>query len=1258
MDDNKISWTKEQAHVIDTRCGNLLVSAAAGSGKTAVLVERIIEMVTGEDSQGNRVGDGMDIDELLVVTFTNAAAAQMKEKIGRKLQKKIDDAISDTGVCDDHLIRQLTLINHADICTIDSFCLRIVKEYFSKVGIDSAFDIGDDTALKLLRQEVMDEVLEKCYADETVVPGFLRLVNAFSKQTRDERIAELVFKTADVVSSYPEPEKWLEEAGGPCGAATAKMLDAFTRDVLCVVESARDMARECAVDATPENNLGAYGEKIDMDILMFNELLRCADEDSSDSRKIYRLREIYDRNTAKNQDADGKAMPRAFAPLGRAPSAADETVRESVSKRRKKYVALVKGRMDMIQPESVAEGQNGLVRPLMTTLTRLVRFYIGEFMKVKRDRNIFEFHDIEEFAFRILCSGMDGDAVVVSDIGREVSARYREILIDEYQDSNFLQEYILASVAGHGEGLRNIFMVGDVKQSIYRFRMARPDLFIGKYDSYHRLAAGEKADGGNNGNSILLTRNFRSEVNVLRTVNAVFAQLMRRQIGGIEYSADAYLHSRYAMQDEDGELHEPREGECGSFGPKSEFILIQTDLSELDVDGFYGSAAVEASYIASKIDELVNGAVPAEIGSGDDKRPVRYGDIVILLRSVSTVSGDFEKAFEMAGIPLYVESEKGYFDAAEISTLMSMLSIVDNSYIDYDMAAALRSPLAGLDDEELAVIAGEYRNLDGVYYSKVRLYMSAHEGEDTDIMRKLVSFMDMLSYLKKNKKYMSISDIIRYVLSETGYYWFAGARPMGKRRQANIDMLIKQADDFEKNTKGIFNFIRYVNELRTHDLDFAEANIVGGDENVVRVMTMHKSKGLEFPVVFVSGLGREINMMDGRTDVLIHPDYFLTSNAIDTANRLSVDSFYKKVMASVMKTETYAEEMRVLYVAMTRAKEKLYMTAGVSSIEKFKEDCGDFKSAAMTRMGYAAIMETRRLADWIYGALLYVDYGDFLELHEAYPESFVEDTKEVRREHPRASEVEAGVLPALLSGLDFTYGHRHSGLKSKMSITEIKKLQAAGEEFEAENDLRYFLGSRTYVPGSDEPVPEFLKGRKTPQGNEIGTVYHKIMELADFAATADAGDEVIMSTAKAGVQRVFTLGLFGSEYRDLISGRKVYNMLKSGLGRRMAAAAARGELFCERQFYMSMSPREIMPGCESGDDETVVVQGIIDAYFVEDGELVLMDYKTDTVREASELSRRYHVQLDKYADVLERLTGMKVKEKIIYSFCLDTTVTL
>jgi ATP-dependent helicase/nuclease subunit A len=1360
-----IKWTDEQAQVIDSRQGNLLVSAAAGSGKTAVLVERIIEMVLGVDSCGNTVEnqEPFNVNELLVVTFTNAAAAQMKEKISVALQKKADEMMAG-GDYDEHLIKQQTLINQADICTIDSFCLKVVKEYFSKASLDASFDIGDNAQMDVIKAQVMADVIEECYGDDTLVPGFKDFVKIFAKKDRDESVGEFVSQVVRVISSYPNPKEWLDMAKKAATVDFDGLSEKETEEKLLTLDLVKKysvvaennirgalyLANKCDALAASDDKVEPYSLRTEKDVETLNHMVKYISNNPTDW--LFEICNIYDKcikGDKPAKDDDNKTIIYAFDSLGRAKNGADKKLKDEISDLHKIYVNNVKDTVNVIKDLRNIAGEIRLTGPVISTLIDLTKLYMDELMKVKRDKNLFEFYDIEQFAFDILCDRIEDGRAVPTEVGRAVAARYREILIDEYQDSNFLQEYILNSVSGHGEGINNVFMVGDVKQSIYKFRMARPDLFIGKYDSYKKLEKGEQPDPVIGGNCVLLTKNFRSEINVLKTVNAIFSQLMRKEIGGIEYDEAARLNSKYAVKKAEGAYVEPKEV---YQGPKAEFIIVENNVERMDPNSKYTNVKVETSFIVHKIDEIVNGENPLYIGQGESRRKVTYKDIVILLRSVSSEALEFERAFKDADIPLYIESESGYFGATEISNLMSMLSIVDNSYIDYDMAAVLRSPLVGLSEEELAQIVGVYRERyekEGTIYTarlydKVLAYIEdagkrnndseadrkeAQEQKNSDreisdaesnteisdterdtdessagvknevelqnkiyynpeTLGKLTSFVELLTYLKKNKNFMSISDIIRYVLDATGFYWFVGARDMGNRRQANVDMLIKTADDFEENSKGVFNFIRYVEQLRTCDLDFAEADTIGEGADVVRVMTMHKSKGLEFPVVFVSHLGKKFNESDKKKEIIVHPDYFIATDPVDIELRYKKKSAMKNMIKSLMDMESYAEEMRVLYVALTRAKEKLYITAAVDDKDEFINE-NEVYSKRGERLSINGVTDAKCFADWIYRALSCLDYDEYLEIHHVPSENYVEKAKDgfitiksVERVSEEAGD-EADVLDEAMinkvrTGMNFNYGHKSSGLKSKMSITEIKKMQAVGEELEADNVLK----SAAYIERDEVPVPEFMSEEKQIQGNLLGTIYHKIMELIDFKAEN--------LDIEKFVDGLFDRGLFDDGYRARISAEKIRAMLTSPLGIRMAKADENGQLYRERQFYMMMTPEEILAGREvvtahtgqetqvavskreTADvtevasqqatgfetDETVVVQGIVDAYFVENGEIVLLDYKTDRVSEGKELVRRYHVQLDMYARVLEKITGMRVKEKIIYSFCLGEIIEL
>lgn len=1219
-------WTDEQKQVINSRTGNLLVSAAAGSGKTAVLVERIIEMVMGVDSDGNKISDGMDIDELLVVTFTRAAAAQMKEKIAAALEKLADDS-----PMDEHIVKQLSLVGRADITTIDGFCLGIVKDYFNVVGIDSSFDIADNQEMELIKNDVFCEVIEEYYKEGS--DSFLHLVDCFARKESDEKIKDYVYKKIyKVAASYPKPEKWIKEALAALDVSTkeeleqAKWYKDYEEKLKEIINSSITMARKCESICNEPDGPEKYLDNINPDIRLMEGIYNASgiDDIKAHIDKFGRLK-----------------------PLSRNASEKEIIVNENIKAYRKRVKEITDNFPDsdkiLAECKLMAEPLKALLLLTLSCMERL--------REVKQSKNLYEFRDISEFAYDILCEEEpETGRIKPSRIGLQISAKYREVFIDEYQDSNFLQEAILNCVSGHGENINNTFMVGDIKQSIYRFRMARPDLFLEKYNTYTEEVSSNR--------KILLSSNFRSSKNIVDTVNKIFKPLMTKNLGGIEYDASACLiHGRKEVSDAEN---------------KSEIIVVKNDCNTEELS--ISNDEAEAEFIADKIYQLVNGDAPLYIpdeGANTEgaTRKLSYSDIVVLSRSMKKKGQIYEEVFAKRGIPLVLESDEGYFDAIEVSTLLSMLAVVDNAYSDYELAAVLRSPLAGLSEEKLARIVGIYnRDLreseantaNASLYEKIIYYVSS---PDYPEIEELNRFLEMLAYLKENKNYMSISDIIYYILSKTGYYWFAGAMPSGKRRQANIDMLISKAYSYEKSSfKGLFNFLRYMEKLRVNDQDFAESSALGESENAVSMTTMHKSKGIEYPVVFVVGTGSEFSKQDSREPIVVDADTYLSGFAVDLKQRAKKNTFARKSMLMSIKHNQLAEEIRILYVALTRAREKLYITASVKYDEEKPKDYFDFSGMFFEdgKISYNDKLHAKNYMEWIMMAL---------EADGGCPD-------EVIKQEIFASEILAAPLNEQISNsvennntendirgftdetarktelydkysnlLGFSYKYKNaSSVKNKMSVTEIKRLSMRGEDY---------LGEELYKTAETDKQIPVLKSRinkKPAKGADFGTVIHKIMELIDFGRPD-------LSDVKEQIDSYFERGIFPDTYKGSVRPEKIYNMINGPLGKRMAAADICGKLYREQQFYMGMKPSEISEKY-AGNEDTVVVQGIIDAYFIEGDELVLLDYKTDRVKNIDELKDRYHVQLELYAKTLEKLTGMRVKEKLIYAFHFDDSLEL
>lgn len=1260
-----MKWTKGQSDVITSRGGDLLVSAAAGSGKTAVLVERIIRMVLGDESEDG-ASCGIDIDELLVVTFTRAAASQMKEKIEAALEKKVEER-----PFDEHLIKQLSLIHRADITTIDSLCLNIVKENFNEVGLDSSFSIGDPGELELLAGDVMKDYMEELYGSGD--SDFYDLVDCFSRKHSDMAVENMIRDVVKVADSYPDPKRWYRNALKALEINTVEELDEtpWMKDYLenvnntlkSVVLDIRGYIDMCNLPGGPYTYEGTLLEDIGL-----IESVGCV-------KSVSRLA--------------GRDIK--FPRMARKPADSDPDIVDYITKGRKKYKDTVTGLFLKKDVDTILLEQK-YIGNLMSTLVRIADGYRDRLLEAKRDKNIFDFSDIAQFALSVVCDGYDSEGnCIPSVVGNRISEQYREIFIDEYQDSNFLQEDIIKCISGHGEGIDNMFMVGDVKQSIYRFRMARPDLFIKKYNTYG-------APGDEEHKRILLSNNFRSSEIILNTVNSIFAGIMGADLGEIEYDEAASLKPGLIRPELNRDTY------------RSELLLIDMDDKEAEtgsVTGTLDKNETEAVAIARKIKEIVDGPDPLMVTDGEDEqgntlfRKVRYGDIAILRRGVKDISTTYDYVFEEYGIPLYQESDNGYFDATEIRVLLSMLAVIDNAHLDYELAAVLRSPIGNMDSNELALVVGSYRrdmeaadsgsgetentglgeaghtgSVEVTYrnadlYDKICSYVNLY---NDDIAAKLVGFLDLLLYLKEHKNYMSISEIINYVLDKTGYYWYVGAMRAGKKRQANIDMLIDKADKYEDSIyKGLFNFIRYMERLKVNEVDFAEANVISDEDDVVRLMTMHKSKGLEYKVVFVSGLHKKLMNLDARKPVYVHPDYYLACHAIDPVKRIKQkDTFMRSAFVQSMTREYYSEEMRILYVALTRAKEKLYMTGCVKGAYGYLEAMSRTAKDPEGHISYLSKLSAGSYLDWILmarsdiAALDSHEDGNIsikvLKARDIVTERDFRAVKNIaeRSELIDTDNIDQDIYNEIKGSVDFKYPYANSNIKSKLSVTEIKRMKNRGEENEG-TELR-FSDKTANAEGEDKSSDKIEKTEGEDKasdkieregkikGSDIGTAMHKCMELLDL----DRGSR---EEVQAQVDGFFELGIFDEELRPYISIYRLSRMLCSDLGRRMAAAGERGELYREQQFYYGVKAGDIY-GRNCGDaDEMILVQGIIDAYFIEDGGLVIIDYKTDRVDSLEKLKDMYHVQLDMYADIISKLTGLPVKEKVLYSFNLNDSIS-
>lgn len=1254
-----VKWTEEQQKVIDLRDRNILVSAAAGSGKTAVLVERIIQRLTDER-------DPVDVDKLLIVTFTEAAAAEMKERIGAAIEKKLSERPGDT-----HLEQQATLIHSAAITTIHSFCLSVIREHFHVIGIDPGFRIAEEGELKLLKQDVLEELLEECYASED--EAFIKFVEKFGTGKNDRKIEGIILKLYEYSRSYPQPDRWLDSC------VKAYDLEGTDPEESEGAQWACRRARQRAQDLTGilkralkicEEPDGPY---------MYGDMIE------ADLEEIGRL--------ASEETFSGMYARIGSLKWKRLSSKKDETVsqekKEQVQKLRKQVKDLVKKIQSTYFYAPCEEWSADMEdsRSSMETLAELVKRFSQMLSEKKQSRNMIDFNDMEQFALRILTEEKDGK-LIPSPVAAEYQDRFEEVMIDEYQDSNLVQETILTSVSKVSRGQYDIFMVGDVKQSIYRFRLSRPELFMEKYDTYS-LDDSEKQ-------RIDLHKNFRSRPEVLDSVNYVFRKLMRKEFGGIEYDDNAALYPGAQFPSL------PEEALRRGFSDRTELLLLDAeDTGEED------ARRAEARMIAQRIRELISGGTVVDKESGE-YRKIQYRDIVILTRSIRGWAEAFTSVLTEEGIPAYSVSREGYFETYEVSVLLDYLKILDNVRQDLPLTAALTSPFCGLDASELAQIRLAYPELP--FYEAAMEYARSgpeeyekydRSGESStpdeekrrepacgklpQLVEKLERFFDVLGKFREKVPYTPIHELLEEIIEKTGYGTYILAMPGGGQRAANVEMLVERAASFEGTSyKGLFNFVRYIEQLKKYDVDYGEAGILDEQSDTVRIMSIHKSKGLEFPVVFTAGMGKQFNTQDTKGSIVLHPEWGVGLDCIDLEKRTKSPTFLKKIIQEETALENLAEELRVLYVAMTRAKEKLILT-GVCEIpeglkpevvkteDMISEDFGSEKLKpeetevrCEEEIGLYQLEGARTYLDWILPAVLpgtrsasagngtvsgtagetdgedlcpveirVVTGKDILQENAAEQRADILSLDVLRHWDPNGSYAPE-LRRQLDVQMDYSYSFEDEGkMKMKFTVSELKKRTAlseeAGEEMYAEPEVIPF-------------IPEFLKDEEVLTGAPRGSAYHKLLELLDF--TRAYGKAELMTA----VEEFREEGKLSGEMAECIRPTDILHFLHCESGERMEEAARRGKLYKEQPFVLGVDASEIYPGDRSG--ETILVQGIIDVFFEEEDGLVVLDYKTDKVRSAGELKEKYHAQLDYYAQALEQLLEKPVKEKIIYSFTL------
>ena len=1198
-----MDWTTEQQQVIDLRNRNLLVSAAAGSGKTAVLVERIIQKITEKECP-------IDIDRLLIVTFTNAAAAEMRERIGAAIEKALDKEPENT-----HLQKQQTLLFNAQITTIHSFCLYVIRNFFHRIDLDPDFRVAEEGELKLLKSDVLDDVLETYY--EKAQPEFLALSETIATGKTDEPLKEAVLKLYEFAMSYPWVEEWLEDCKAPYQVKNfaefeelpiAKELELYFKELAGQWKFQMERCRNISMEWDGPQ--------------MYTALLEQEAEAVGKIAECSTYEQYY-------------AAIRGFS-FGRLPGArkfdGDQEKKEQVQKLRNEVKASVKKITEQFffQPPEVTIEELGKNAPVVEMLVEVTLAFWKAFSEKKREKNMLDFNDLEHFALEIL---VDKETKEPTKTAVELQKNYEEIMIDEYQDSNYVQETILKAVSGEAQNRKNMFMVGDVKQSIYRFRMARPELFMEKYHTYTTVESeNQKID---------LHMNFRSRPQVLETVNDVFYKIMKTDIGNITYDAQNALYPGAEFPEEEGMFD-------------TQIVVIEPDTENQDIK----ERELEARAVGQKIQALLQHQLVTDKETGK-LRHAKYSDMVILLRSLTGWSDAFVKILGEMGIPAKATTGTGYFSALEVQTALNLLRVLDNPRQDIPMAAVLASPLVGLTGEELAVIRTEFP--DRKFYEAVQQYREAEEalGKQTALspqkQKRLADFLKIVETYRRKISYTPIHELLYQILEETGYTAYVYALPGGEVKKANLEMLIEKAIAYENTSyRGLFHFIRYMEQLQKYDVDFALAD-AAEQENMVQIMSIHKSKGLEFPIVFVSGLGKMFNTQDIREKVVLHPQLGIGIDYLNVERRVKTPGITRQFLARKTSIENTGEELRVLYVAMTRAREKLILTGTMKKAEEkisamVPITMEDGFLSFLTRLGTNTFLGFLLQAFLCYGEKYPITILKQQELQQQEEHQTLKETLsqvEVLAQLQQRDEIMAEQIEKRLS---YVYPfEEEEDMKTKVSVSEIKHRAMDRLMAEETAGRMEWDSEKSNVKEQEHYIPAFMEGVQEENiGAKRGTAMHRILECYDFTKE--------LSELESQLIKMQEEKLVEPELLELADTKKLRTFLESPLAKRMQQAGKNGTLYREKPFVMGETAKDVLE--ESNSGEMVLIQGIIDVFFEEEGEMVLLDYKTDRVRQGKELADRYRAQIELYKKAIERATGKKVKEQLLYSFCLNEVVKL
>ncbi len=1212
----EVKWTNEQLQAIQEKDSNILVAAAAGSGKTAVLVERIIHKIIDEQ---------MDIDKILVVTFTNAAASEMRERILEAIYKKLEENPENV-----HLQRQIILLNKASICTIHSFCLDVIHNHFYEIDLPSNFKIADTAEIDLLKQEVLDDLFEQKYTEND--KDFIELLENYTNYRGDEALQELVLKIYKFIQSSPFPIKWLQEK--------LELLKIEDKDISqtiwgkLIIQAVEDDIQESIMQLeTVKSKMALYPEmtkfyqKICEDLIILKDL---QNYNSWDELYIKLLNFNFskwpvDKKVTNDLKEDSKE------------------IRDKVKKHIKEKTAKL---LSCSQEQAVKDLK--IITPILEKLANLVTEFTKNFAEKKKEKNCIDFNDIEHFALKILLDENNNP----TEVAKKYKEKFEEIAIDEYQDSNLVQEAILTSISKGN----NIFMVGDVKQSIYKFRQARPELFLQKYDEYKNKE--EKAQEDNL--KIQLFRNFRSRQNILNITNLVFESIMSKELGDINYNENEYLN--YGA-------NYPEPEEIKNYAGIAELDII--DLKEDEsITAFEGEEdeeeqekveddVLEAKFVANKIQELLNSDYMV-FDKKQGYRKIRPKDIVILLRATSNLSPIYEKELSDLELPVFSDTSGTYLDTVEIQTILSVLKIIDNPLQDIPLVVVLRSSICNFTDNDLITIRLTDRNCN-FYEALIKTRIIC----DGDLKDKIESFLEKLEKWKSISQYMPLDEFIWQIYLDTGYYQYVGLLPNGAMRQANLKTLFEKAKQYEKASfKGLFNFIQFIDKLKKQNGDLASAKLIGENEDVIRIMSIHKSKGLEFPVVFLCNSHKKFNMQDLNDNILLHQDIGFGPTIMDATRKIKYSSIAKDAIKLKMKQETLSEEQRILYVALTRAKEKLYITGRSKDFTKYVQDKNkvlEMYESENIKLDAKLMKKANSYLDWIMYVYLFNQGRTIILKGESYKLSDiitlnVSNKKDLLKTLAKEEVVEQIDLKekigqilknksdeenkkseqALKELLEWKYDYIvDTTLPTKSSVTKIKQEKIKLEEILKGIESEEVEYKKSYTP-------KFMQEDKKISNAEKGTLVHLCIQRLDERKDYELKDIQNM------ILNLVEKEIITKNEADAIDVNLIYQYTKSQLFEELRQAK---EVHKEQPFYINIPAKDVVSEAENSK-KNILVQGIIDLYYIDKNDnLVLIDFKTDYISNEpnakEKILEKYKVQLEIYKTALEQALGRKVNKTAI-----------